>query len=359
MTDDDPRSSRTAANLNAISLEPGTPLAEAVDILRKNALIVLVVEPDGRLAGVLTDGDLRRALLRGVDLEAPVREAMNIRPLTAPAGRPRSYYFDRMRNAAVFHLPILDAENRLVDLATLAEQTRKTLRSTPVVIMAGGLGTRLHPLTEATPKPMLPIAGRPLLQIILERLIAQNFGRFWISVNHLSEIIEQHFRDGSPLGVEVSYIRETKRLGTAGALSLVSDSIEEPLIVMNGDILTDLDFGALLDFHKETGAVATMALNVYRSEVPFGVVDVDGTEITRIEEKPELKFLVNAGIYVVSPEAVREIPENAFYDMPTLFQKLQSQSAKLSGFPIHESWLDIGRPHDLERATAIYSGENP
>jgi NDP-sugar pyrophosphorylase family protein len=219
-----------------------------------------------------------------------------------------------------------------------------------VVIMAGGLGTRLHPLTEETPKPMLKVGGKPILETIIQSFIDQGFTNFFVSVNYKANIISEYFGDGSRLGAKINYLHEKSRLGTAGALSLLPREIHAPIIVMNGDLLTRISVDALLDFHERESAVATMVVREDHYQVPYGVVEVDGTQIVGVEEKPIQRHLVNAGIYVISQDGLNNIPGDTFYDMPTHFAKLAANGHRTAAFPLHEYWVDIGRLDELERA---------
>jgi dTDP-glucose pyrophosphorylase len=330
-------------------------LAECARVLRQGgALVALVVDETGRLLGSITDGDIRRALLVGTNMEEPAQAAMNPAPISAPLDTPRSKCLNLMRRQSIFQLPLIDEAGVIRDLVLLSEGAANANRPNRVVIMAGGLGTRLGPLTEKTPKPMLMVGGRPMLQGIVERLIAKGFWRISISVNYLAEQIEKHFGDGSLLGVEIDYLRESKRLGTAGCLSLLSHAPQEPILMINGDVVSDIDLPAMLRFHDETGAAGTMALNNYKVDIPYGVVETDGHEITGLREKPSYSFFVSAGAYILSPAAVTLVPKDTFYDMPTLFEELRRRGGVISGFPLHEYWLDVGRPNDLDNANALY-----
>lgn len=335
------------------AIEPDAPLSEAASLIADGG-IALVVDRDMRLLGTITDGDVRRALLAGGDMEAPARRAMNAGPISVPTGTPRQACYARMQQESIFHLPVVDAEGRVQDVVRLAELATGEPLKNRVVLMAGGLGSRLRPLTDDKPKPMLPVGGRPLLQTIVEGFIAHGFGRFTISLNYLGEQIEHHFGDGKALGVEIAYTREDKPLGTAGCLDLLPERPEEPFFVMNGDILTRIDYRGMLDFHAATGASATVALNTYSHKVPFGLVDIEGDSVTGIREKPVFSFFVAAGIYVLSPDALDLIPDDRYFDMPSLFEALIAQGRQVSAYPIHEYWMDIGQPHDLAQAEAEY-----
>jgi NDP-sugar pyrophosphorylase family protein len=249
-------------------------------------------------------------------------------------------------------MPIVDDNEVLVDIVYVEDLQRPDRADHPVAIMAGGLGTRLRPITETIPKPMIEVGGRPILEAIIERFQQQGFRSIILCVNHLAEIIIDHFGDGSRLGVSIEYVQEPKRMGTAGALSLLQPAPSLPIIVMNGDIMTSANFAQLLSFHYDNQALATMALNRFQYQIPYGVVDVKNHHITGFAEKPSHEFFVNAGLYVISPEVIDLIPRNEFFDMPALFDRIAPE--RRIAFPLHEYWLDIGRPDDLGRATKEY-----
>lgn len=332
-------------------VRPQTPLREAIErIDQSGQQIALVVDDSGRLAGVLSDGDVRRAVLRGLDLSSPTLQSMNPAPTTASVSASSAELLSLMRRKVLRHLPLLDEAGCVVGLSTLESLMGSMERPNSVVLMVGGMGTRLMPLTRDCPKPMLPVGGKPILESILESFHEQGFRRFYFSVNYLAQTFKDHFGDGSRWGVDIRYLHEDKRLGTAGALSLLPELPEEPLLVMNGDLLTRVRFDNLLDFHVEHRALATMAVREYDFQVPYGVVKLDGARILGIEEKPVQRFFVNAGIYVLSPQAVSMIPRDTFFDMPSLFEQLMQAGNATSAYPLREYWLDIGRIEEFERA---------
>lgn len=337
-------------------LEPNANLREAMQAIDAGALqIAFVVDERRHLQGVVTDGDIRRAILAGAELSHPVSTIMNRRPRVLPAGHARAEALALMREARIHQIPVIDAAGVLVDVLVLDDLVRAPLRENWVVLMAGGLGTRLRPLTDHCPKPMLKLGGRPLLETVIRRLRDQGFRRFYLSVNYLAEMIERHFGDGTELGVSIRYLREQQRLGTGGALSLLPEAPAAPLVVANGDILTTIDFAQMVDFHVAQAAEATMGIRDYEVSIPYGVVDTDGTRITGMREKPMHRYFVNAGVYVLSPSAVAEIPPGQMYDMPTLFERLQALECRTAAFHVREYWLDIGRPEDLQRAEAEFA----
>lgn len=339
-----------------IVVSPETTLRDAIARIDGSGLqLALVLDRDGRLAGVLSDGDIRRAILRGCDLASSTADVMNCNPTTAPASSKRNELLALMRRKVLHHVPLINSEMHVVGLATLDELTGVLERPNWVVLMAGGLGSRLMPLTENCPKPMLQVGGKPILESILESFSEQGFRQFFLSVNYLAHAVRDHFGDGSQWGVDISYLHEDKRLGTAGALSLLPDRPSDPLVVMNGDLLTRVRFDNMLNFHSEHGAAATMAVREYDFQVPYGVVQLNGSNIAAIEEKPVHRFFVNAGIYTLSPEVFEHIPNDTFFDMPTLFDRMLAAGHPTSAYPLREYWLDIGRLEELERAQNEWS----
>ena len=338
-------------NWRDIVIAPDTPLREAIArIDNAGTQLALVVDGQHRLEGVLSDGDVRRAVLRGLDLSVATSAVMNRNPTTAAVSSTQTELLALMRRKVLRHVPLLDGEQRVAGLAMLETLMGCGERPNWVVLMVGGLGSRLMPLTERCPKPMLPVGGKPILENILEQFFEQGFRKFYLSVNYLAQAFKDHFGDGSRWGIEIAYLHEDKRLGTAGALSLLPEAPQDPLIVMNGDLLTRVRFDNLLDFHAEHRALATMAVREYDFQVPYGVVRLDGDSIQAIEEKPVQRFFVNAGIYALSPEVLPWIPRDTFFDMPTLFEHLLQQGRATSAYPLREYWLDIGRMEEFERA---------
>lgn len=317
--------------------------------------VALVISPTGKLRGVITDGDVRRALLRGMNMDAVVVDVMNPNPTTSRMGTARDELLAEMRRRSIRHLPLVDDEGRVVGLAVESDVTGDFRRDNWVVLMAGGLGSRLAPLTDDCPKPMLPVGNKPLLETIFEKFMDHGFHRFYISVNYMADKVKDHFGDGSKWNAEIVYLHETQRLGTAGALSLIPSRVEQPVIVMNGDLLTKINFQQLLEFHEQHNALATMGVREYEFQVPYGVVSSDGHRILSIDEKPVQRFFVNGGVYVIDPEAIGMIPSDRFFDMPTLFSRLIEQGRETAMFPIREYWLDIGHLADYQRANGEYA----
>lgn len=316
--------------------------------------IALVTEDSGVLIATVTDGDVRRGLLKGLGLDSPVSDVMHRNPVTLLKGTSAASAQRLMRERGLNHIPVVDPDGRLVALALREGMTGIEPRPTRVILMAGGLGTRLRPLTDTVPKPMIPLGNKPLLERIVTSFQDQGFSRFTLSVNYLGHVIRDHFGDGSDLGVEIDYVEENNRMGTGGALSLLPQRPNEAFVVMNGDILTTTPYGAMMDFHDETGSVVTICAREFNMQVPYGVLNTDGTTLVSMEEKPVHKHLVNAGIYALSPLALEFIRAGEALDMPDLIDRVKDAGHKVSVFPVREYWIDIGRIEDLDRARAEY-----
>ena len=331
---------------------PEDTVLSTIESIERGVLqIALVIDDDGRLLGSVTDGDVRRAILNGVSLDQPASRVMNETPFSVTPDYDLENLKATMIARRLHQVPVVDQSGRVIDLVVMDDLVKGSqTQDNWVVLMAGGLGKRLHPLTESTPKPLIEVAGKPLLEIILENFINQGFERFYISVNYKGEQIKQHFGDGGKWDAEIRYLDEDQPLGTAGALSLIPETPKKPLIVMNGDLVTDIDFTNVLDFHKDQQAVGTMGVRAFDFQVDFGVVEIENDRISAINEKPVHKFLVNAGIYALEPEVLAEVKRGTVVDMPSLFEDWLRQGRKCAAFPIHEYWLDVGRIEDLEKA---------
>ncbi|MFC3625571.1 nucleotidyltransferase family protein [Vogesella amnigena] len=344
-------------NWKDIVVAPTATLREAIAAIDRGACqIALVTTPQYQLLGILTDGDVRRGILRGCSLDSEVAGLMNTSPLCVAPEDDRQLVLAMMRSRRINHIPVVDSNRVVIGIETIHALLSPQRRDNIVVLMAGGLGSRLRPLTDDCPKPLLPVGNRPILETILSSFIEFGFHRFYISVNYMSDKIKAYFGDGSRWGVEIAYLEENQRLGTAGALSLLPETPQLPLFVMNGDILAKLNFEAMLAFHLQHQSTATLAMRQFSHTIPYGVVTVDEHKLVDIVEKPENKVFVSAGIYLLSPEVLTMIPPGEFYDMPMLFQQLIRQGLPTSGFPVHEYWIDIGRIEDFERACEEYVG---
>lgn len=338
-----------------IMISPSTAILKAIEIIDAGAMkIALVVDENNCLLGTVTDGDIRRGILRGVALDEEVQNVMNPNPITARSTETKETVLAIMKLKRLHQIPIIDGQGCVVGIEILDNLLKSNFRENWVMLMAGGLGTRLRPLTDDAPKPLLKVGSKPILETIMDNFIEYGFRKFYLSVNYKAEMIEEYFGDGSRWGVEIRYIHEDKRMGTAGALGLLSEKPTQPLVVMNGDLLTKVNFQQLLDFHIEHRAQATMCVREYDFQVPYGVVKVDKLKLIGIDEKPIHKFFVNAGIYVLDPAALDLIPKNEFFDMPSLYQKLMDLNCETVVFPIREYWMDIGRKDDFERANGEF-----
>lgn len=332
-------------------ISPTTTLRDVIAALDKSALqISLVVDENHRLLGTITDGDIRRALLRGQHLEASVTSAMSTNPMVVSVGIKRQMVLDLMRVNRIRQLPVVNDQKQVVGLHVWDEINSPTAHENTFVIMAGGLGKRMRPFTENCPKPMLEVAGKPILEHIVERAITDGFSKFIISLFYLPEVIINYFGDGSKWNCNISYIRETLPLGTAGALSLLIPKPDKPLVVTNGDVLTDVSFSDMLEFHQVNTATATMAVRQHEMQNPFGVVHTEGINIIGFVEKPIQRCHVNAGVYVLNADALDLLKKNEICDMPTLFERLNTAGRSTIAYPMHEVWLDVGRPEDLVEA---------
>lgn len=320
------------------------------NLVESGMQIVMVVTDSGTLAGTITDGDIRRGLLRGLTLGSGIDSVIHPDPLVVPPEFSRELVLQLMRSNKLLQLPVINETRQVVGLHLLNELIETRARPNLMVIMAGGKGTRLRPHTEHCPKPLLPVAGKPILEHIIERARAEGFRRFVLAVHYLGNMIEDHFGNGSRLQVEISYLREKTPLGTAGALSLLAARPAVPFLVSNGDVMTDIHYGDMLDFHSRQQAVATMAVRMHELQHPFGVVQTSGIDITGFEEKPVVHSYVNAGIYVLEPVALDCLPQAQPCDMPMLFSRLHEQGSRTIVYPMHEPWLDVGRPEDYAQA---------
>jgi len=325
--------------------------------------IALVVDDAGELVGTLTDGDLRRGLLKGLGLTSSIEPIIQRDPLVVPPSLDPEMALQLMRANKIRQLPIVDGQRRVVGLHSWGELVGVSRQHISMVIMAGGMGTRLLPHTEHCPKPLLWVQGKPMLEHLLDRARAEGIVKFTIALRHLGHMIEEYFGDGRAWGVQIDYLREEHPLGTAGALGLITPAPTDAFIVANGDILTDVRFGELLEFHRKHRACATMAVRLHEWQHPYGVVHIDGIDITGFEEKPVARSHVNAGVYVLSPTSLSALTAVERCDMPTLFARLRTRGDRTIAFPMHEPWLDVGLPADYEKAggsvpTTARSGKN-
>jgi len=312
--------------------------------------IVLVVGESGELEGTISDGDIRRGLLRGLDMGSTITTVVHRNAFVVPPEMDRDTVLQLMVANKIQQVPVVDERHHIIGLHLWDEINAPQARPNLMVIMAGGKGTRLRPHTEHCPKPMLPVRGKPMLEHIIERAMADGFSHFLMAVHHLGHMIEEHFGNGERLKVRIEYLWEQSPLGTAGAIGLMPKRPEAPFVVTNGDVLTDIHYGELLDFHVRQEAVATMAVRVHEWQHPFGVVQTRGVDIVGFEEKPIARSHINAGVYALAPEALDVLGVDEPCDIPTLFERLQARGKRTVAYPMHERWLDVGRPSDYEAA---------
>jgi dTDP-glucose pyrophosphorylase/predicted transcriptional regulator len=338
--------------LAELTVPPEASLREALAAIDRGAIeVVFVRAPDGRIVGTLTDGDVRRAILRGVPLDVPAVEGAMRRSFTsvAPAVS-RAEVLDLMRARSISQVPVLDERGALVGLHLLTELIGAAVKPNWALIMAGGRGTRLYPLTETIPKPMLTVAGRPILERLVMHLVGYGIREVFLSVHYLSEIVERHFGDGSAFGCRIRYLREEQPLGTGGALSMLPEAPRHPLLVMNGDLVTQVNVDRLLEEHRIAGRAMTVAARPYQVEIPFGVLDVDETRVVGLREKPSQQMLVNAGIYVISPEVVARVPPATALPMTTLVEQCLEGGLPVGAHLVADEWIDVGRHDELKKA---------
>ncbi len=344
-----------------------THLTVAADVSIRDALIqldrsrlqVVFVEDDsGRLVGAVSDGDIRRGLLAGVALDDRVTTVMNPAPAVVGPTATQDDVEALKLGRGIRVVAVVDDAGRIVDVVGEGERIATPL-PTPVVLMAGGRGQRLYPITKDIPKPLVPLGDVPMIDIILGRLHALGFRTVHVSVNHLGHLIEEHLGDGTRLGLDISYLHESAPLGTAGALAQLKGVVDSTIVVMNSDLLTKVDLRRMLDVHRRAGASATIGVREYGFEIPFGVVRRDGDRVTALAEKPHHRELVNAGIYTLEPHALSSLEAGEFCDMPTLLSRLIEDERHVGAFEIHDEWIDVGRPEDLERARLAWERSTP
>ncbi|MDP2761554.1 MAG: nucleotidyltransferase family protein [Sideroxyarcus sp.] len=312
--------------------------------------IVLVVNEKGELEGTISDGDIRRGLLKELNLNSPITTVIHHNALVVPPQMVRETVIQLMAANKIHQIPVVDEHHHVMGLHLWDEITTPPTRTNLMVIMAGGMGTRLRPQTEDCPKPLLPVAGKPILEHIIERAKTEGFSHFVLAIHYLGHMIEDYFSNGERLEVRIDYLREQSPLGTAGALGLLNPRPDAPFVVTNGDVITDIHYGELLDFHIRQNAAATMAVRVHEWQHPFGVVQTQGINIVGFEEKPVARSHINAGVYALGPDALSLLSADDHCDMPTLFERLQAKAMRTVAYPMHEPWLDVGRPDDLNRA---------
>lgn len=344
--------------LESYLIKPTETLRRAAEIIDQNKSGIAVAVDDARhLVGTITDGDLRRAMLDRQSLDTPVSTLLAARttpPVTASVDSDRAALLGRMQASHVRQIPLLDSENRVVDIVLLNQLLETPYLPVTAVVMAGGFGTRLRPLTDTVPKPLLPVGGTPLIEMMVDQLRAAGVKRFVITTHYLAERIEEHLGDGSSRDISIKYVHEDSPLGTAGALSLIGKQ-SEPVLVVNSDILTRLNYGALLAFHHEVGAAVTVAARDYHIEVPYGVLQTDGVDLLGIVEKPDYRFFFAAGVYLMNPDILDHLEHGDFCDMPTLINRLIAKDVRVATFLVREYWLDIGHLDSYAQAQSDHA----
>ena len=342
-------------NIDDILVKESTSILQVLEIIdRSSKQLAIVVDEKKKLLGTISDGDVRRALLNNASLNDSVKNIYFKTPTVASSNDSKEDIINLCKIKKLHQIPIVDNKGNLLGLETLSELITREKKSNKIILMVGGLGTRLRPLTENTPKPMLKVGNKPILQTIVEKFAQYGYTDITMCVNYKSDVIQEYFGNGIAFGVTIEYILEEQRMGTAGALSLLKNKPNEPFFVMNGDLLTNVNFEYLHNFHILNNSIATMCVREYDFQVPYGVVKVDDNKILSIDEKPIYNFFISAGIYMLSPESLEYIPKNQFYDMPTLFEKLISENQNIISFPLQEYWLDIGRIEEYKKANEEY-----
>lgn len=342
-------------NTDKIKLPLGASLRDALNIIDAGGMHIAIVTDDcDRIIGLVSDGDIRRALIGNKSLDDSVVDILNKQPITVKENDPAADILAKAKKYRLSQLPVVDNENKLLDVIDITSLVTPLSKSNPVVLMVGGLGTRLRPLTDKMPKPLLKVGDKPILHTIIKQFRLYGFKNIILCVNYRAEMIREYFGNGSKFGVNIEYVYEDKRMGTAGALSLIK-GIEKPFFVMNGDLLTNINFEYLYKYHLSTNAEATMCVREYEYQVPYGVIEMKGNNILKITEKPIQSFYVSAGIYMLDPSVLQHIPEDKFYDMPTLFDDIMQNSGRAVSYPIKEYWMDIGQINEYKKANEEYS----
>lgn len=339
-------------DLKRVIISPNATIRDAMRVINNAAQrIGLVCDEQKKLLGTVTDGDIRRGLLVDCEMQDSVASIMNKKPTTAKLTSTREQRLKLMDKHDLLALPLLDETDCLAGLETLHQAMQPKKYDNPVFIMAGGFGTRLQPLTDHCPKPMLRVGDKPMLEHLINQFINQGFHRFYISTHYMPEIIHNHFGDGSKLGVSIEYVHEDSPLGTGGALGLLPKNLPNlPLVMMNGDVLTKLNYAQLLSHHEANGFDATMCVREDEHRVPFGVIETEDQLITNMVEKPTYRYKINTGIYILNPEVIAKVEANQSVDMPTLLEKNRQAGKRIGTYTSYDYWLDIGQMKDYQKA---------
>lgn len=340
-----------------IVIRPSDSVQRAIQTIdRSTAQIALVVDSRDKLLGTVTDGDVRRGILKGISLEEKVERVMRKTPIVLSPGGNRKDIEAVLRQKMIRQLPIVDADGKVLGVDLIEGVLQSGKQNYWAVLMAGGLGSRLYPITKNVPKPLIEVGEKPILETILENFMEYGFSKFYFTVWYKDHMIKDYFGDGSRWNVSIKYITEEERLGTAGSLGLLPEKPPESFFVMNADLLTKINFDQFLHFHHESRVAGTMCVREYDFQVPYGVVNLNQKYIKSIDEKPVHRFFVNAGIYMLEPGVLNFIPRKKYLDMPQLFEKLIDRKKRTAAFPIREYWIDVGRMADLERAKNEFDG---
>lgn len=338
-----------------IFIKAGDSIKTAMEVIDKGARgIVLILDDGQRLMGTVTDGDIRRAILKGISLEEPVKAIMNSNYIFITQNYSRALITTIFQNRGIMQLPVLDDDMRVVDVIFYHEFFEEKAKENWALIMAGGLGTRLHPLTQEVPKPMLRVGAKPIIETIIEQLKSYGYKNIILCLNYKADIIRNYFQDGANFGVNIKYISEKKRLGTAGAIKLAKEYIDKPFFVLNGDILTKLNFEQFMQFHINSGNCVTIGTKKYDIQIPYGVVNLKDEKVTDLKEKPCSSYFISGGMYCLDPEAVDRIPENEYFDITQLINDYLDKGKNVGSFPITEYWMDIGQIDDYNQANVDY-----
>ena len=340
-------------------LKSSSSMEDVINVLSEESLrIAIIVGEENRIQGIVTDGDIRRALVKGCTIKSHVDEFMCRNPLVASSDKSRVEILNMMKERDLLVIPLVNEENRVVGVETVSQELEVKKYDNPVFLMAGGFGKRLSPLTDHVPKPMLKVGSKPILETILEQFAENGFHNIYISTHYKADILKEYFKEGKKWGVNIQYVHEEEPLGTAGSIGLLPETNSDlPIIVMNGDLLTKVNFERLLEFHGECGGVATMCAREYDFEVPYGIVESQGNAVKKIVEKPVHSFFVNAGIYVITAGLARSISKNVYLDMPTFLNSQLEDNGQINVYPVHEYWLDIGQMEEYQLARQNYSEE--
>lgn len=344
---------RMRTDWRAVRVHPNASMLQTMTVISDARLgIALVVDGNDRLLGTVTDGDMRRAILRQAGLDSPVHSIMQSQFIFATPEMEERDILRLMRGHSIRQIPVCDGEKRVLGLHFLEEFLDPEARPNWAVIMAGGEGKRLWPLTAYVPKPMLPVGQRPILELILEHLVHHRFQHVFIAVNYMGDQIIRHFGDGERFGCSIRYLREAEPLGTGGALSLLPSRPEEPILVTNGDLLTDVDLSKLMEFHRSSGASATLCVRELTYRMPYGVVCCEGEDVKGLREKPAHREIINAGVYVLEPSLVARVPSDEAYPITNLIEAACGEGRKVKAFIIQEAWKDIGSLDEYQQAVS-------